>query len=79
MLRRLGIRWWVQMITCIACTAAAALTLAFPAWVESTFDLAPDGGSGAFEVLLLVGFAGVAVALAVAAHGEARKRLSLTA
>jgi hypothetical protein len=55
------VRAVVRTVAALAFLVLAVAALLEPSWVESTSGLEPDGGSGAFE-LLLVGAAGVVAA-----------------
>ena len=70
-----------QVVSAVLRTAVAvafgALTIAFivePTWVEGTTGAEPDGGSGAFE-LLLVAVAGVATLAMSVGAGRAWRRV----
>jgi hypothetical protein len=54
--------------------AATALLLAQPAWIEGTFGVDPDGGSGSTEALLAAGLVTLTVVL-VAMTGREWVRL----
>jgi hypothetical protein len=44
-----------------ASAVVAAITVLFPAWLETIFGLDPDGGSGAAEWLIVVASAAVSL------------------
>ncbi|MDQ3790567.1 MAG: ABC transporter permease [Actinomycetota bacterium] len=44
--------------------ALFVMTLVWPRWVEEIFGVEPDSGSGAFELMIVIGFAVVAAASA---------------
>ena len=50
-------------VSAVLTFALAVLTLVLPAWIEVTFGVDPDGGSGAVEVLIAVAFGVATVVL----------------
>ena len=65
----------------VAAVAFAALTIAFlfePTWVEGTTGAEPDGGSGAFELLLAL-VAGLATVATSVGAGRAWRRVLTSA
>lgn len=69
-----------KLLTIIAALSSvvATLTLIEPRWIEAVVGLDPDGGTGAFEWLLVAALAASAIALARAAHRSHMRRRSHT-
>jgi hypothetical protein len=59
--------------------AATVLLLAQPAWIERTFGVDPDGGSGATETLLAAALVTVTVVLVTMTGREWRRLRRATA
>jgi hypothetical protein len=59
--------------------ALAVVTAIWPAWIESVFEVEPDGGSGEAEWLIVVVLAVVAATLALLARRDLRSARRLGA
>ena len=71
-IRRVGIRFWVELGLASVSTALLLVTVLWSEWIEIVFGVNPDEGSGALEWLLVVGFFSVTIACAVGARIEWR-------
>jgi hypothetical protein len=73
--RSLRIRVRIETILAVVGAALSLLTLVWSEWIEEIFGVDPDGGSGALEWVIALGFLAVAVALALLARrGQRRLR-----
>jgi hypothetical protein len=61
-------RFWFAVALAVASALLAVLTLVWQTWIEGATGLEPDGGSGAFEWLVVV----ACLALSLAFSGVAR-------
>jgi hypothetical protein len=50
----------------------AIVTAVWPSWIEFVFGIDPDGGSGALEQVLVIGFGVLALVVALLAHRSRR-------
>ena len=67
-------RFWIELVCAASSAVLAAITLAWPDWIEGVFGgLNPDGGDGSLEWLLVAALLAVAVASAVLARAEWRR------
>jgi hypothetical protein len=57
----------------VACAALALLSALVPDWFERLSGLSPDGGSGAFEVSVVLALAVAALATGWFAHRDWRR------
>jgi hypothetical protein len=51
---------------------AAVLTAIVPSWIETVFNIDPDGGNGAVEWLIVAALVGLAVASELALRARLR-------
>jgi hypothetical protein len=51
---------------------AAVLTAISPSWIETVFNIDPDGGNGTVEWLIVAALAGLAVACELALRARLR-------
>jgi hypothetical protein len=63
-------RYWCESVCAVLAFALALLTLISREWIEELFGVDPDGGSGAFEWLIVIGLLLITVASTVAARYE---------
>jgi hypothetical protein len=63
-------RFWVEVGLAAAAAALAVTTLIWHDWIETVFEVEPDGGSGELEWLLTAALAVLAVGFALAARVE---------
>jgi hypothetical protein len=63
-------RFWIE--SGLACTSAflLLLTLVNREWIEASFHVDPDAGSGSLESLIVAGLLATTVAFGLAAHAE---------
>jgi hypothetical protein len=47
-------RFWLEATLAVGAMMVSILTVAWPAWIEATFSVDPDRGSGAAEWLVVV-------------------------
>jgi uncharacterized membrane protein YhaH (DUF805 family) len=73
MARTVRRRFWLE--TGLACLTAAllVLTLVSQEWIEESFGVDPDGGSGALEWGIVLALAVATVVLALVARRERRR------
>lgn len=64
------LRFWAETIIAAACAVLAAVTAAWPQWIELVFRVDPDHGSGGAEWALVAAFAAAAILAATAASSE---------
>lgn len=62
---RLARRARLQLVFALISLGLAVLAAIVPAWIEETTGLEPDGGSGALEWALAVGFGVVSIVFGV--------------
>ena len=78
MVRKVRVRFWVELGLAITTAVLLALTLASREWIEEIFGVEPDAGSGALEWGLVAGLAVATVLFSVMARSEWRRRPALT-
>jgi hypothetical protein len=71
-------RFWLESALSIGTAILAVITSIWPAWIEAGFGAEPDGGDGSAEWGLVGILAVAAVALAVTARLEWRRRTGRT-
>jgi hypothetical protein len=75
-------RRWISGAFAVISAALLVLTLVWPQWIEGIFGAEPDSGDGAFELMIVIGFAVVAAAFStdvIVALRRARVRRLLAA
>jgi hypothetical protein len=72
MKRQLGTRFKVEVALAVIAAGLAVLTLIRRDWIEWTFGVEPDAGSGALEWALVVVFVIASVVSALLARAEWR-------
>ncbi len=65
--------FWTEAGLALASCVFVLLTLLWKDWIELTFGVDPDHGSGSLEWLIALGFVGIAVAFAALARRERRR------
>ena len=70
------LRIWTEGVLCLMSVGLALATLLEPTWIEATFGIDPDGGSGAVEWALVVGLAALGVAFGALARRDRQRYLS---
>jgi hypothetical protein len=73
MARAPGPLYWIEMALAVASGAAFAMWVAEPRWIESMFEVAPDGGNGWSEWEIAVALLIAAFASSMLAWGEWRR------
>ena len=68
------VRARVESALAVVALALALVTAVWPTWIESLFEVSPDGGSGETEWWLVAVFLAVAVAAALLARRDLRVR-----
>lgn len=55
----------LELVLAVGFVGLAVVTAIWPTWIESIFEVAPDGGSGAAEwwIVAVFGVAGLAAAI----------------
>jgi predicted lysophospholipase L1 biosynthesis ABC-type transport system permease subunit len=71
--RHLSRAFWVEFVLATATGLLAALTAAWPVWIEGLFGVDPDHGNGSTEWIVVVVCAAVAVLCASLARREWRR------
>lgn len=66
------LRGRLEAVLAAAALVLAAVTAVWPTWLESLFEVSPDGGSGETEWWLVAVFLAVAVGAAVLARRDLR-------
>jgi hypothetical protein len=77
--RSLRIRVWIKTVLATFGGALSLVTLAWPAWIEEIFGVAPDGGNGSLEWIIAFAFLGVGLGLGLQARRDQRRLRRLTA
>ena len=78
MRERLRTRFWIEAGLSLASLVFMLLTLLWREWIELIFRVDPDHGSGSREWTVVLAAAAVAIAFAVVARVEWRKRVAAT-
>jgi hypothetical protein len=73
MFQGLRTRFWWEIALASVSAGLGALTLATRDWIEVTFGVDPDRGSGSLEWLIVAAAIAVALTLAAAARVEWRR------
>ena len=71
-LDRVRMRFWVEAGLAVSTAVLTVVTLISQEWIESLFEVDPDGGSGALEWSIVSVLAVVALLSGVVAHAEWR-------
>lgn len=66
-------RFWLEVALGALSGGLFFTTLLVPEWIELTFGIDPDRGSGAFEILITVGFFAATICSGVLARLEHRR------
>jgi len=66
-------RFWLEVALGALSGGLFFTTLLVPEWIELAFGIDPDRGSGAFEILITVGFLTATIACGVRARLEHRR------
>jgi hypothetical protein len=68
---------WLEATLAVVAGAALTVTLLWPDWIELTFGIDPDGGSGAAEWIVALSSAAICAACALAARYSLHMRRGL--
>lgn len=63
-------RFWIEAVAAVATGVVLVLTAIWPRWIESLFEVDPDGGDGSLEWALVAALALVTITLSIAARVE---------
>ena len=73
MVRRVRVRFWVEVALAVSTAALLLLTLISREWIEEIFGVEPDAGSGALEWALVVVLGAATVIFSLLARKELRR------
>lgn len=78
-MKDLRFRFWAEAVTGGASALAFVAFLLWPTWIESLFEVSPDGGSGETELFAAAGLLLVAIICSLLMRAEIRRRATATA
>ena len=76
MTRPVRARFWMEVALSVVALVMAIVTVIAEDWIEQVFHVAPDGGSGELEKIIVVALVLVAVVSGFLARRESRRRLA---
>lgn len=65
---------WLIRVGQVLMVLAAILTAIVPSWIETVFNIDPDGGDGALEWLIVAALVGLAVVCELGLRAKLRAR-----
>ena len=68
----MGLRFWADAASAVACAALLLLTAAWPTWIERIFGVDPDAGSGLIEWAIVAVLAATGYTAALHARSQWR-------
>jgi hypothetical protein len=72
-MRRARIRFWIEVALAVITAGLAIVTLMTHEWIELSFGVDPDAGSGALEWGIAIAFAVATVAFSLMARAELKR------
>lgn len=72
-------RMWIELVLAAVAAMLTVVTAIWPTWIESLFEVSPDGGDGSAERLFALGWLAVAVLFSVLARRDRRRLAQLPA
>jgi hypothetical protein len=77
MLRKAGVRFWIELSLASITAALLLLTLISRDWIEEVFGLDPDAGSGALEWGIVLALAAAMVTFSLMARVEWNRHVAI--
>ncbi len=78
MTHQLRQRFWIEVALAVLSAGLLVLTLLWKDWIELTFGIDPDAGSGAVEWAFVAGTLALTIAFSLLARVEWRRALPQT-
>jgi hypothetical protein len=64
---------WTEAVLAAVALVLTVVTAIWPTWIESLFEVSPDGGDGSAERLFALGWLAVAVVFSALARRDHRR------